>query len=83
MAKFADMGTKALPLYEGYGYPSSNHPAGVDVGFCDGHGVFMSDSIDPVVYAQLMTSNHNRSNLTDGGGVNKDKTLTQPSDSDF
>ena len=73
----------ASPVYEGYGYPSSNHPGGVDVGFCDGHGIFIADSIDPVIYGQLMTSNHNKSNLLDAAGVKTDKVLPQPSDSDL
>jgi prepilin-type processing-associated H-X9-DG protein len=83
MAQFAKQPvTAASPLYESYGYPCSSHPGGVDVGFCDGHGVFMADSIDPTIYGQLMTSNHNKSNLVDSSNVT-DKKLTQPSDSDF
>jgi prepilin-type N-terminal cleavage/methylation domain-containing protein len=83
MSDFAKIGAAPTNRYESYGYPSSNHPGGVDVGFCDGHGVFMSDSVDPVIYGQLMTSNHNKSNLLDAAGAVKDKTLPQPSDSDF
>ncbi len=37
-------------------WPSSNHPSGVVVAFCDGHTMFMRDSIAADVYAQLMTS---------------------------
>jgi prepilin-type N-terminal cleavage/methylation domain-containing protein/prepilin-type processing-associated H-X9-DG protein len=37
-------------------YPSSNHPGGVVVTFCDGHTMFLKDSIAPHVYAQLVTS---------------------------
>ena len=36
--------------------PSSNHFHGVNVTFCDGHGKFISDSIDYRVYKQTMTS---------------------------
>jgi prepilin-type N-terminal cleavage/methylation domain-containing protein/prepilin-type processing-associated H-X9-DG protein len=36
--------------------PSSNHPGGVVVTFCDGHTEFLRDSIAPHVYAQLVTS---------------------------
>ena len=37
--------------------PSSGHPSGVVTGFCDGHTVFLKDSIDAQVYGQLLTSN--------------------------
>ena len=37
--------------------PSSGHPGGVVVGFCDGHTIFLKDSIEPRVYAQLLTAN--------------------------
>jgi prepilin-type N-terminal cleavage/methylation domain-containing protein/prepilin-type processing-associated H-X9-DG protein len=38
-------------------YPSSNHPGGVMSVFCDGHTMFLKDSISAQVYAQLLTSN--------------------------
>ena len=38
------------------GLPNSNHPGGVVAAFCDGHTVFLKDSISPWVYAQLVTS---------------------------
>lgn len=37
--------------------PSSNHSGGVIVAFCDGHVIFLKDSIGSHVYAQLLTSN--------------------------
>lgn len=37
-------------------HPSSGHPGGVVVTFCDGHTEFLRDSIAPHVYAQLITS---------------------------
>jgi len=37
--------------------PSAAHSGGALVVFCDGHSMFMSDSIAPWVYAQLITSN--------------------------
>jgi prepilin-type N-terminal cleavage/methylation domain-containing protein/prepilin-type processing-associated H-X9-DG protein len=40
-----------------YRYPSSNHPGGVIAAYCDGHTAFLRDSITPVTYSQLMTSN--------------------------
>jgi len=39
------------------GYPSSNHPGGVVTVYCDGHVAFLKDSIQPRVYAQLLTPN--------------------------
>jgi hypothetical protein len=49
--------------------PSSNHPGGVVVNFCDGHGRFMSDRIDYEVYSQLMTPDG--SNCNDPGAVDR------------
>jgi prepilin-type processing-associated H-X9-DG protein len=51
--------------YESYAYPSSAHPGGVNMAFCGGQVVFIADSIDPLVYGQLMTPNRNRSTLYD------------------
>ena len=52
-----------LQQYESYGYPSSNHPGGVNVAFCGGQVEFMAETIDPLIYGQLMTSNSKRSKL--------------------
>ncbi len=38
-----------------YARPSSKHPSGVNVVFCDGHGQFLTDAIEYSVYVQLMT----------------------------
>ncbi len=38
--------------------PSSNHPGGAVVAFCDGHTGFLKDSLSSHVYAQLVTSNN-------------------------
>ncbi len=35
--------------------PSSYHPGGVNVVFADGHTYFLSETIDPVVFGQLMS----------------------------
>lgn len=35
--------------------PSSYHPGGVNAVFADGHTYFLSETIDPVVYGQLMS----------------------------
>jgi prepilin-type N-terminal cleavage/methylation domain-containing protein len=67
--------------YETYGYPSSNHPGGVNVAFCGGTIRFMAQSIDPVIYGQIMTSNARKSSLVGPGGA--DRVLPQPSDSDI
>lgn len=40
-----------------YARPASSHNGGMNVAFCDGHGMFLRDDIDYVVYQQLMTSN--------------------------
>jgi prepilin-type N-terminal cleavage/methylation domain-containing protein/prepilin-type processing-associated H-X9-DG protein len=37
-------------------FPSSNHPTGVMVVFCDGHTMFLADSVALHVYAQLVSS---------------------------
>ena len=37
-------------------FPSSNHPAGVMVAFCDGHTMFLNDAIAVHVYAQLVST---------------------------
>ena len=37
--------------------PSSNHASGVMAMFCDGHTIFLRDSIGSEVYGQLLTSN--------------------------
>ena len=68
--------------YETYGYPSSNHPGGVNVAFCGGTIRFMGESIDPVIYGQIMTSNARKSNLVNASGV-ADRKLPQPADSDI
>jgi prepilin-type processing-associated H-X9-DG protein len=39
----------------GYARPSSFHPGGVNMAFCDGHVRFLSDKIRYGVYQALMT----------------------------
>lgn len=82
MAEFASF---TAPRYESYGYPASNHSGGVNVAFCAGNIVFMAESIDPRVYAQLMTSNNKRSSLrwNVGMGLQEDRKLPQPADGEF
>lgn len=71
--------------YESYGYPSSVHPGGVNMAFCGGNIEFTSESIDPRVYAQLMTSNSKRSSLKwdVGSGAKPDRQLPQPNDDEY
>ena len=44
------------PIDIAHARPSSNHPGGVIVTFCDTHTRFISEGIDQRVYATLMTS---------------------------
>jgi type II secretory pathway pseudopilin PulG len=67
--------------YESYGYPSSNHPGGVNVAFCAGQIDFMAEQVSPLVYAQLMTSNSKRSDLVSNGVF--DRKLPQPTDDQY
>jgi len=83
MADFADQGTSGNPLYESYGFPSSNHPNGINVAFCGGQVEFMADSVDPTIYSQLMTSNRNRSTLMIGSPPKQERSANDPSDSDY
>ena len=74
--------SKNMALGDGasnYGFPSSYHPAGVNVAFVGGQVVFVADQIDTFVYAQLMTSNQKKSNLRDGAGI-LERELPAPSD---
>jgi prepilin-type N-terminal cleavage/methylation domain-containing protein/prepilin-type processing-associated H-X9-DG protein len=40
-----------------YGRPSSNHPGGVLMAFCDGHVTFVKDSISSNTYCHILTPN--------------------------
>ncbi len=41
----------------GWGRPTSNHPGGVVMTFCDGHTIFLRDSIDANAYCHILTPN--------------------------
>lgn len=53
--KIINSGTAANDGF--WGRPSSNHPGGCVTTFADGHTIFMRDSVDRVVYCQLLTPN--------------------------
>jgi prepilin-type processing-associated H-X9-DG protein len=72
----------ANPVYESYGFPSSSHPGGVNVAYCGGQVELLAESVDPLVYAQLMTSNRNRSKLVSADNI-PDRKLPQPSDDQY
>ena len=42
--------------------PASNHPGGVNVSFCDGHVVFLSETIDYSIYCLLMSPDSKQCN---------------------
>ena len=44
--------------------PSSNHPSGCVVTFCDGHTRFLIDSVSTATYGQLLTSNSQGGNTS-------------------
>ena len=43
-----------IPLFA---RPAGTHGSGVNVAFCDGHGEFIAENIDYIVYQQLLTAN--------------------------
>ena len=55
-----------------YARPRSYHPGGVVVHYCDGHGTFLTDSIDYFVYCQIMSSHGANTKVpTNSIGVNQ------------
>jgi prepilin-type N-terminal cleavage/methylation domain-containing protein/prepilin-type processing-associated H-X9-DG protein len=75
-----------LPEYKGdkapnTGFPSSHHPGGVNVAFVGGQVIYLRDQINPVVYAQLMTSNRKLSSLQYKGVADRD--MPTPDADDF
>lgn len=70
-------------MTENYGFPSSNHPGGVQVAFVGGSVQFVNDQIDNLVYAQLMTTNHKKSDLKNVAFNTWERDLPQPSDDSF
>ncbi len=69
-------------------YPSSEHPGGVNMAFCDGHVQFVRDSVDRRVYAQMMTTKYKKSkyydaSITPQDAQASDRNLPQPTMSDL
>lgn len=59
--------------------PSSGHSGGVNVSFADGHGQFLNEEIDYLVYALLMTPDGARARMPNGNPVLKEfRTSTIP-----
>jgi prepilin-type processing-associated H-X9-DG protein/prepilin-type N-terminal cleavage/methylation domain-containing protein len=63
------------------GIASSYHSGGVNAAFVDGHVVFLTDQMEPKVYAQLMTSNHKQSDL--GQAPSYESQEPEPADGSF
>ncbi len=73
------------PLLPRPGIASSYHPTGVNAAFVGSQVSFISDQIEPVVFAQLMTSNHKQSGLlypTTGGSDYEDDD-PEPADGSY
>jgi prepilin-type N-terminal cleavage/methylation domain-containing protein len=49
--------SKTAGIDGAYGRPSSSHPGGVLMTFCDGHTIFLKDTISSNVYCHLLTPN--------------------------
>jgi len=81
--KISPEGTMPGPdvMSKNYGFPSSNHPGGVQVAFVAGQVQFLSDQIEGLLYAQLMTTDHKRSDLLGGPmWMTPERNLAQPAD---
>ncbi|MCI0492437.1 MAG: DUF1559 domain-containing protein, partial [Planctomycetes bacterium] len=68
--------------------PASAHGSGANVAFCDGHGQFLREDIDYVVYQQLMTPNGRKSdNPVDhndiGGAIDIFRNAAPLSEADY
>lgn len=53
--KFGEYDTAPAGGQSLFARPSSYHPGGVNATFCEGHTQFLADTIDYIVYCQLMT----------------------------
>ncbi len=68
---------------EALAYPSSNHPGGVNVAFCDGSIRYLNEQVSTKIYAQLMTTNYKKSRYRDVTDNLFDRQLAQPNDADY
>ena len=68
---------------ESYAYPSSRHPGGVNMAFCDGRVTRINEGIDPDIYGTLMTSNRMKSNFWSRDSGIADRKLPQPTDDSY
>lgn len=71
---------EVLPLYQGdkapnTGFASSHHPSGINVAFVGGAVINISDRVNPIVFAQLMTSNSKLSDLAYGGKTDREMAM--------
>ncbi|TWT99921.1 hypothetical protein Pla108_08650 [Botrimarina colliarenosi] len=76
--------TTMVDVNESLAYPSSNHPGGVNIAFCDGSVRYINERVTSRVYAQSMTTKYKRSNYYDvDDNRTPDRNLPQPSESDL
>jgi prepilin-type processing-associated H-X9-DG protein len=73
-----------------YGRPSSNHPGGVMMTFCDGHVTFIKDSISSNTFCHILTPNTTSDTSTNnityrvmGSSATQFDPATPVSESDF
>lgn len=69
-----------------HAFPASNHPGGVNMCFGDARVEYINETIEPVVYGQLMTTNSRRSNYVPkffGNGDTQDRNLPPVSSDQF
>jgi prepilin-type N-terminal cleavage/methylation domain-containing protein len=65
------------------GIASSFHPGGVNAAFVGSQVSFITDQVDPLVYAQLMTSNRKQSGLRANCDSGFEDCLSDPEDGSF
>ena len=83
-------GMDETSLYEGVGqmekydgFPSSHHSGGVNAAFAAGQVRYINESIDQLIYSQLMTTSHKSSSLKDPTGEILERSLPQPTDDKY
>ncbi|HUY87569.1 MAG TPA: DUF1559 domain-containing protein [Pirellulales bacterium] len=64
--------------------PTSAHPGGVNVAFCDGHVRFLSQDVDYFLFCLLMTPNGSQCNTPGAvGGLDGDAGVASPQNASF